>query len=835
MEITPRDGDFGGIGEMYNSWDHGLIVIIGNTVPELNQSAIAINGEYNTIEYSGESFGTIFDLKLHYNATDLDGEQGIAVYGLNIVNGFALGSEYRWYRNRSGVVTLITTLSGETTVSSYYTLKGDSWWAQIRPRDFYGDFGLSINSSPITIGNTAPQILDEQWLRSVYYTSTDLSFDYTYFDYDNDPEIQIFVEWYRNGTHFSPFDNNLIISSQNTSKGETWYARIQVWDGDSYSSWYQLPFITITNSPPTATSTIVIPSDFANTTQDLVASWIFLDDDGDLENSTAALITWYRNGIEVSSLANLQTIPAVMTNRGESWYFTIQVTDHYNYSNVYSASVIIIVNSAPSASSVQINGGSILVYTTDELVVSWVFIDPDPLDVEDLSSTLIRWYLNGELQTQYTNQSSIPTAVTVKDQVWQVVIAVRDNGGLWSMVVYSSSLLIKNSPPNTVIYTDNHPEFIVEDEELQLNISLYGSTDADGDEDRPNIWWFINGSYQPEYDNSTLIFASQIHVGEIWTYIIRPFDGTDVGVNRTSPAIHIESRPVVHSFTAIPQTDTEGHFILAVNTTDSRNTIKQVEFNLLLNHSLALPPFIQTSPENSFSTRWLYDYLLTNYAYLNTVVTISITVVTEVTYASTYEILLTQSFNFTFQDTAPPRVPNAYFVMNDDLNPTNLTFTAIIEEYGSGIGDVTLSYYFQAVNASSVASGIGASTSQTPTWNEVLMSFSLLNESTGLYIYTVTVDFLHENMDTDIFYSIATADNAGNVNSNAFDIRDYPTRVDDQRFIYQAPGLPEGVLLVAGLAIVLVFFGAIVYVKFIRKPELVGLDKELVLNNIAEV
>ncbi|MHA2324968.1 MAG: hypothetical protein ACXACB_06195, partial [Promethearchaeota archaeon] len=30
-------------------------------------------------------------------------------------------------------------------------------------------------------------------------------------------------------------------------------------------------------------------------------------------------------------------------------------------------------------------------------------------------------------------------------------------------------------------------------------------------------------------------------------------------------------------------------------------------------------------------------------------------------------------------------------------------------------------------------------------------------------------------------------------------------------------------------------FGAIVYVKFIRKPELVGLDKELVLNNIAEV
>ena len=32
------------------------------------------------------------------------------------------------------------------------------------------------------------------------------------------------------------------------------------------------------------------------------------------------------------------------------------------------------------------------------------------------------------------------------------------------------------------------------------------------------------------------------------------------------------------------------------------------------------------------------------------------------------------------------------------------------------------------------------------------MSFSFRNESTGLYIYTVTVDFVHENMDTDILY-----------------------------------------------------------------------------------
>ncbi|MFX0053223.1 MAG: hypothetical protein ACFE8U_18255, partial [Candidatus Hermodarchaeota archaeon] len=52
---------------------------------------------------------------------------------------------------------------------------------------------------------------------------------------------------------------------------------------------------------------------------------------------------------------------------------------------------------------------------------------------------------------------------------------------------------------------------------------------------------------------------------------------------------------------------------------------------------------------------------------------------------------------------------------------------------------------------------------------------------------------------------------------------------------YQPPGLPSWILLVAGLIVVVVFMGAVVYVKFIRKPELVGLDKELVLTNIEKI
>ncbi|MHA2329277.1 MAG: hypothetical protein ACXACR_12235 [Candidatus Hodarchaeales archaeon] len=105
VEIVPRDIE-GALGPTFNSWDYGMIIIIENTPPMIND--IAIKGEYNGTEFVGGSFGTMFNLNLHYNATDIDGVEGVATHGLNIVDGFALGSEYRWYRNRSGVVSIIS-------------------------------------------------------------------------------------------------------------------------------------------------------------------------------------------------------------------------------------------------------------------------------------------------------------------------------------------------------------------------------------------------------------------------------------------------------------------------------------------------------------------------------------------------------------------------------------------------------------------------------------------------------------------------------------------------------------------------------------------------------
>ncbi|MFX0185743.1 MAG: hypothetical protein ACFE95_21880 [Candidatus Hodarchaeota archaeon] len=249
--------------------------------------------------------------------------------------------------------------------------------------------------------------------------------------------------------------------------------------------------------------------------------------------------------------------------------------------------------------------------------------------------------------------------------------------------------------------------------------------------------------------------------------------------------------------------------------------IKQVEFYLYLNTTDTLPPFIITSPQKGFPNLWILEYYLTDYSYLNTLTLMNVTVVTEVTYSIIYEISLTQTFNFTILDNAPPRVIRAWFEKDNDENPTNLTFYAEIDEKGSGISEIILFYYFNP----SESGGGGSSLQQ-----ELRASMIFERMSTDYYLYSVKVTIGNYNTDFDIDYRISTIDIDGNINKIAFDNSALP----EQRIPYTQRGLPEWLIIVGIVIIFVIFVGAVVYVRFIRKPELVGLDKELVMKGISQ-
>ncbi|MHA1978469.1 MAG: hypothetical protein ACW98I_16315, partial [Candidatus Hodarchaeales archaeon] len=406
VSITPNDGTDS--GQPINSKIYGANIIIGNTPPDIPGNEIKIQGydPVNDSHSDGVAFGTNLDLVVRYNVTDLDGLQGVPAYDVFLVDGYAYGSEYHWFRNRSSVVTLITALNGMTAVPATYTERGDLWWVEVLPRDLYGEFGTAKNSTIITITNTAPYLASLTWEETSFYASDDLSFEYIFADYDlSDVEFGSIVEWYLNGINQSSFYNLVSISSQNITKGEEWFARIQVWDGDLYSSWFSLPNITILNTAPVASNILVTPNS-PTVTQDLVVSWDYFDYDNDSQQSTR--IRWYKNTLLQVGLNDLDIVNSSYLSKNDFWYATIEVFDGDNYSVMIISSSLTILNSPPTLTDVVLSNNIDLLntsYSDGIISVDYDFIDAD-LDSLNDSASFIQWYRNGIYNSLYDNQTS---------------------------------------------------------------------------------------------------------------------------------------------------------------------------------------------------------------------------------------------------------------------------------------------------------------------------------------------------------------------------------------------------------------------------------------------
>ncbi|MFX0123637.1 MAG: hypothetical protein ACFFAE_08340, partial [Candidatus Hodarchaeota archaeon] len=726
-----------------------------------------------------------------------------------------------WYLNEQ----LQASFTNSSVIPAANTLKGQQWMVSLAVRDNGGLWSEFLNSSVIVINNTPPQIVAFAWTEVDYYTTINLSFSYLFMDADNDTEVGILIQWYRDGTYLPEYDNNVSISAFNTTKGEDWYVNISVFDGESYSNWYSLLNISILNSAPTALNITLTPM-APNTTQLLEVAWIFLDPDDDAENRSAALIQWYQNGNLVPDLMNQVNVSSDRTRGGDSWYFIVSVFDGSDYSSSYQSNTILILNSAPSASTIQLNSG-LPIYAINDMTVTWLFSDPDPQDIENRSGALILWYMNGTIQPQFTNESLIASQYLLKGQVWIVTIAVRDNGGLWSVPLNSSGIEIANSVPELTLYVTAHPEFIVEDINLQIEPTFYTYTDADSDENDPQIWWYRNDIYQPVYDDTFEISAANTAPGDAWYYILCPFDGTDLGDNHTSPIIYIESQPNIVDYYTEAQGSIDGLYHFWITVSDTRNNVTEVRYEITLYDSTT--PFTYTLNSANATGHWVQPFKLEDYSYLGTTASVTVIATTTVTqYSQEYTISSASTFTVQLTDAAPPRIVEAYFVPNEELNPNALTFYCELEEYGSGVDQVILYYFFEAAKEmSSTNGGNGAAIEQT--YNQIPMNKH--NETATSIYYSITVPFSANGTNWEVIYQIQASDKAGNLHT--FTIPSGDTR---NIIVFTPPGVdPTLVLIIVGVTLFLAFFGSIVYVKFIRKPELVGLDKDLVLEKIPEI
>ncbi|MFW9855154.1 MAG: DUF2341 domain-containing protein [Candidatus Thorarchaeota archaeon] len=816
---------------------------------------------------------TTDDVFLSYDFFDADGDPE--------------NSKIEWKIVHQGSVK---TIEGITTLSNVEFTAGDLIWVVITPDDNDGGMltGQPVDSSTLSgsnviklIGNTAPEINTTQGLPSILadhpygtnvftgiypiylnYSSlvvdidsgeSDFSFDV---DFQLNPAVQYAAvtenigaqyRWYKfNGTS-SRWELQIeltssVVNGYYLNKGERWMASIRPRDNYGFfGSWVNTSSIIIGNSYPEVHGfTWLTPK--PTTSDDLQFLFDYFDWDGDPLDMTRTIFLWLKNGQIISGTENTSILSSQYFVKGDEIIVIIRPYDGTNWATGnFTSTSIFIVNSKPEITDIKLFPA--VIDGANVLYLNWSYFDVDN-DPED-SSHKINWFRNGENQSIWANSVMIPSGYLSNDDLWQAQLWVYD-GSNYSIVaqiqipVKVLSAQFSFDTQTSLVDPDIRVnEFLVEDE--NITVSFYFSEGNDAQDSR--IQWFklINGSWieQASYENRTIICANDTVAGDQWYFTVTPYDRYTgfIWFQVTSNIISIESRPKMLNQAEeilVPLNDTEGHYQFNILTFDQLNDVIAVE--LLFNDSL-----VEIADKSSFNKDlWIAvleispDQLSMS---LNKDLNVRIKIISSVNYfGNQFEIYSLYHFNFTVRDEVAPRVIDPYWVFDDNQNPTNLTFITGILEYGSNISEVLLYYYFKPVNASGNG-GNGASMYQNGDYSYRMVEMAYHNTSIdGIPTYQVVVPFDHNGTSREIIYYIVTTDSTGN-SIVAFDVlRDDPNSIQATAFTYNPPGVALPIVIVVILVTVIAaIFGSLVYVKFIRKPELVGLDKELVMSTLSEV
>jgi len=753
----------------------------------------------------------------------------------------------RWYKNGQ----LQKLLNDSKVVIFSNTTKGEFWNYTLHIFDGT-NYSIQYNSSLTVIVNSPPSLTNPSFNKTFPTSDHSIEITYTYKDIDADLEDinNRIVYWYK-GPNYQPIKtNHSVLSWQETQEGDIWYYIIRVFDGTDYSTNYTSVAISIgasTNDPPIAENlTLTLnPTTFDN----LMAFYDYYDNQSHPE--AGSLIRWYKNDELQSHLNDTKLVPSSETKKDEVWYFTIRPMDGRDYGSLAISSTILILNTEPTVLDHSLTSSP---STVDDLTATWLYNDVDN-DPEE-SSWIIRWYKNNVLQSDYNNLTTILDSATSKGEIWNYTLKVYD-GTNYSIQYNSSSTIIENTipyisdyyyefdPNNNLIDPDLRTSltdviFFVEDENLSITY-IFEDADQPIDADLSLIQWYYqidSGSWLEveKYQNQTVIPFSETSPGDHWKCNITVYDGTDVGLTTIFPEIVIESRPIIQNCIVTPLINNseggyydEGLYDIQIITT---NLIPITIVECSINDSLDQIYYARQSPENE--SIWILEYQLPLNAfrnnYLHKLLFLYVTSSSLVTYNDKqFKIYNIMQVNFTVEDQNPPRVVSEpHYELNDEFNPTTITFYANIVDYGSEIANVKLFYHLREV---SDQGGNGASLAQD--WRIVEMLH--VGESGGSARYSITVPFDHNKTSREIIYYIQTTDANGNT-GKVYDITNDPDRIKETRFNFSPPGIdPTIVMIIIAITIIAAIFGSIIYVKFIRKPEIVGLDKELVLETLSEI
>jgi len=250
-------------------------------------------------------------------------------------------------------------------------------------------------------------------------------------------------------------------------------------------------FGRLANTPPVTVNLTVTPPSPV-TTDNLIGSYDYYDEDGDPENGTE--IRWHKNGIPQSEYNDSLKIPSSATTKGETWYFTVRPKDGEDFGGLQTSSLVTIQNSPPSIGNVTITPDP--AYKNDTLSANpswWFDVDSDP------EGYFYQWKKYEEAVGWQNITGATGRTLShenfVKGDLIKILCIPYDGESHGD--AKEDTVTISNSPPAIDSYYPLINPTITEGESQNFNITKF-----DIDSDPLTVTWWKNQSYTEETSDS---------------------------------------------------------------------------------------------------------------------------------------------------------------------------------------------------------------------------------------------------------------------------------------------------------------------------------------------
>lgn len=230
-----------------------------------------------------------------------------------------------------------------------FVQRGEIFYGQIRVKDTTGEesdwvkFSFNINRLPfLTSAKITPEEPSE---------GNDLELEL-----GNTTEVSLIkTRWFRNGIHYSQFDNYQKISTEYIRFGDTWYAEATPDDGMEQGPTVFATAITVSKKPPVVDSLQILPIN-PNVNDILEANYVVNDSvSGTLLLKDKSLIRWYINGSVISE-ADDQRFVRLAFKPNDEVYFTVTPSDGIFHGDVVASNSVIIQDAGFRTINLRVDG-----------------------------------------------------------------------------------------------------------------------------------------------------------------------------------------------------------------------------------------------------------------------------------------------------------------------------------------------------------------------------------------------------------------------------------------------------------------------------------------------